>query len=47
MNLVRNFILLPVLLYQSLILALAQIRASKMRSTAESWISCKPTLSFP
>jgi putative ABC transport system permease protein len=32
MNLLRHFILLPVLLYQSLILALAQIRASKMRS---------------
>ncbi|CAN5644632.1 ABC transporter permease [soil metagenome] len=32
MHLLRNFILLPVLLYQSLILALAQIRASKMRS---------------
>ncbi|MBC8105839.1 MAG: ABC transporter permease [Anaerolineae bacterium] len=32
MNFVRNLILFPVLLYQSLILALAQIRASKMRS---------------
>src|SRR4051794_8985981 len=32
MNLFRHCILLPVLLYQSLILALAQIRASKMRS---------------
>jgi putative ABC transport system permease protein len=32
MHLLRHFILFPVLLYQSLILALAQIRASKMRS---------------
>ncbi len=32
MKLFRSLILLPVLLYQSLILALAQIRASKMRS---------------
>src|SRR3954470_14774491 len=32
MHLLRPLILLPVLLYQSLFLALAQIRASKLRS---------------